>query len=225
MRQRKFPAVLAVIGIILFELYMNVFPVNSGALPKCFPTGEMFPYKDAQGNIKYDSVYHTIADFKLTDQNGSTFTNDALKNKVYVADFFFVSCPTICPRMTKSMLNLQRTFLNDTSVAFLSHTISPEHDSVAVLKRYEAKNKINGRQWHILTGPRKDLYDLSKRSYYLGVRNDSPDNFQHSEKFVLVDDHRIIRGYYDGTDSLEVDRLQSDIKTLLKEIKSKPINN
>jgi protein SCO1/2 len=219
MNKRIYVAIAGVLAIVFFEVYMRT-QVNLSAvtLPKCFPTGEMFPYKDANGNIKYDSVYHAIADFKLTNQNGETFTNNLLKDKIYVANFFFATCPTICPKMTSQMLTLQEEFSGNSHVAFLSHTINPEHDSVAVLKEYEVRNKINGKQWHLLTGPRKELYDLSKQSYYLGVQNDSPDNFQHSEKLVLVDNHRVIRGYYNGTDNREVNKLKQDIKTLLAEI-------
>jgi len=194
-------------------------------IPLCFPTGEIYPYKDANGNIKYDSVYHTIADFKLTDQNGNTITNQTIKGKVYVSNFFFCTCPSICPKMTNSILLLQDEFINEDGVAFLSHTIFPENDSIPVLKSYEQRYHINGKKWHLLTGSRQQLYDLSKRSYYLGVSNDSPDEFQHSEKLVLVDNHRIIRGFYDGTKSEEVDKLKKDIKAILREVKIKSNNN
>ena len=225
MKTRIFVAIFAVLAIAFFEIYMRTHVDLSGyKLPKCYPTGEMFPYKDAYGNIKYDSVYHTIADFKLTDQNGQMFTNSLLKGKIYVANFFFVTCPSICPRMTNLMSHLQNQFKNDSTVAFLSHTVDPEHDSVSVLKMYEKQNKIDGKQWHLLTGSREELFNLSKRSYYLGVANDSPDNFEHSEKFVLIDDHRIIRGYYDGTDSAEVAKLAIDIKILLTEVKKEKYN-
>jgi protein SCO1/2 len=187
-------------------------------LPRCYPTGDVFPYKDANGNVTYDSLYHRIADFTLTDQNGKTFTNNLLKGKIYVASFFFATCPSICPKMTSQMLRLQEAFKTDTGVEFLSHTVNPEHDSVTVLKGYEQHNNIDGKRWHLLTGSREALYDLSKQSYYLGVENDSPDNFQHSEKFVLVDNHRVIRGFYNGTDSKAVDKLKEDIKRLLKEL-------
>jgi protein SCO1/2 len=225
MKRRIYVAISGVLALAFFEFYMRTqVELSTDILPKCYPTGEMFPYKDAYGNIKYDSVYHTIADFKLTDQNGEIFTNSLLKDKIYVANFFFATCPSICPKMTSQMLVLQEVFANDDRVAFLSHTIDPEHDSVAVLKEYETRNNINGKQWHLLTGSRTELYELSKKSYYMGVENDSPDNFQHSEKFVLVDSHRIIRGYYDGTNSKEVDKLKMDIKSLLAELKREGID-
>jgi protein SCO1/2 len=117
--------------------------------------------------------------------------------------------------MTNYLLLLQNEFKNDGRIAFLSHTVDPENDSVPVLKEYEQQNNIDGHQWHLLTGSRKELYDLSKNSYFLGVESDNPDNFEHSEKFVLVDTDKVIRGYYNGTDSLEVEKLKRDIKTLL----------
>ena len=216
-------ASLFIIAIEIF-IYQKQELSKSERLPRCFPTGEMFPYKDAYGRIKYDSVYHTIADFKLTDQNGNMITNHSLKDKIYIANFFFCTCKTICPRMANYMLRLQGEFKNDDRVEFLSHTVDPEHDSIPVLKEYEERNNIDGNKWHLLTGSRQELYDLSKRSYYLGVANDSPDNFEHSEKFVLVDNHRIIRGYYDGTDSVEVAKLKGDLKILLNEVQNEKNN-
>ncbi|MEO6548644.1 MAG: SCO family protein [Ferruginibacter sp.] len=213
------------IGVMVITIISMLWIYNvqetkqSEKLPRCFPTGEMFPFKDANGRIKYDSVYHTIADFKLTDQNGNTITNQSLKTKIYVANFFFCRCGSICPKMTNNILLLQDDFKNESGIAFLSHTVNPENDSVKVLKEYEKRYHINGNKWHLLTGSRQELYDLSKRSHYLGVANDSPDEFEHSEKLVLVDDHRIIRGFYNGTDAREVEKLKEDIKTLLREQK------
>ncbi|MBC7829941.1 MAG: SCO family protein [Chitinophagaceae bacterium] len=188
-------------------------------LVRCFPTGEMFPLKNSYARIVYDSVYQTIADFKLTDQNGSAVTSRLLKDKMYVANFFFTRCGSICPIMTKNISRLQDEFKSETGILFLSHTVDPEHDSVPVMFQYAQKHHIDSKKWHLLTGSRKELYELSKSSYCLGVETDSPDNFQHSEKLVLIDNHRIIRGYYDGTSPAEVDKLLQDIKILLLETK------
>ena len=192
---------------------------RSETLPKCFATGEMFPFKDSYGRIVYDSVYHTISDFKLTDQQGNIITNQLLKDKIYVANFFFSRCPSICPKMTNSILLLQDEFKDESDIMFISHTVDPEHDSVSVLRKYAVENNIDINQWRLLTGSRQELYELSKKSYYLGVVNDSPDNFLHSEKLVLIDNHRIIRGYYDGTENLETEKLKQDISVLLREVK------
>lgn len=203
---------IAIVDVLLFNLDANC---RKSILPRCFPTGELYPYKDSYGRMKYDSVYHTISNFKLRDQNAAIITNDSLKGKIYVANFFFCTCTSICPRMTNYMHVLQNEFISEGRIEFLSHTVDPENDSIPVLKQYAEQNQINDRKWHLLTGSRKDLYDLSKNSYYLGVESDSPDEFEHSEKFVLVDSHRVIRGYYNGTDSLEVEKLKKDIQILL----------
>jgi protein SCO1/2 len=225
MNRRVIIATVCTLTIIIFEFLVYAKMEGSGKrLPRCYPTGEVFPYKDIYGNIKYDSVYHTIDDFKLIDQNNNIITNHSFKDKIYVANFFFCSCGSICPRMTNCMHHLQDEFQDEATVEFLSHTVDPEHDTVPALKEYEEQNNIDGSKWHLVTGSRSELYDLSKRSYYLGVANDSPDNFEHSQMFVLVDNHRIIRGYYDGTDSVEVDKLKDDIKILLKEVKKEKIN-
>jgi protein SCO1/2 len=188
-------------------------------LPRCYPTGDIFPYKDALGRIKYDSVYHMIADFKLTNQNGEVITNRSLDGRIYVANFFFTTCRSICPRMTNLMKVVYDKFRSEDAIRFLSHTVDPENDSVPVLRSYGRENKINSDKWFLLTGTRQALYELSKKSYYLGVASDDQDNFTHSEKFVLVDTHRVIRGFYNGTDSAEVNKLTEDIEILLREIK------
>jgi protein SCO1/2 len=217
MTHRNLITVSVITGILIFDIFVYNHSLNcdNSSLPRCFPTGEIYPFKDSNGNIKYDSVYHRISNFKLTDQNANTLTNDSLKDKVHVANFFFCSCRSICPRMTNYMLLVQKEFRNDKRVALLSYTVDPEHDSVAALKKYAEENHIDGRQWHLLTGTRNELYDLSKNSYFLSVGSAGPDNFEHSEKFVLVDADMIIRGYYNGTDSVEVEKLKSDIRTLL----------
>lgn len=211
---------IAVVCLICMALiYRKQEARLSDKLLRCFPTGEMFPFKNSYGRIVYDSVYHTVADFKLTDQNGRTVTNRLLKDKVCVASFFFTRCDSICPIMTKNILLLQDEFKNEEGILFLSHTVDPERDSVPIMLNYAQKNHIDSKKWHLLTGSRKELYELSKSSYYLGAVNDNPDNFQHSEKLVLVDNHRVIRGYYDGTNPGEVDKLSKDIKKLILEIR------
>jgi len=216
--------IAAILVMFLWDVFVIRYQKAScatGMLPRCYPTGETYPYRDAQGRTQYDSIYHTIAPFKLTDQNGHIYTSDSLKGKIYVANFFFCNCKSICPKMTNYMLFLQKEFKGNENVRFLSHTVDPENDSVPVLKRYAQQYNIEERQWHLLTGSRSELYDLSKHSYYLGVASDNPDYFEHSEKFVLVDANGIIRGYYNGTDSIDVEKLKNDIKTILNNNKNK----
>ncbi len=209
---------IAILLPLGFWLYYNVYVGFPKRLPRWFATGEIKPYKDFKGKTKYDSVYHTIADFKLTDQNGNIITNDSLKQRIYVANFFFCSCVTICPKMMHQLYRVQEEFKNVKWIEILSHTVDPEHDSVPQLKKYADRFKIDGTKWHLLTGSRQALYDLSLKSYFLAAQADGPETFDHSEKLVLVDNHRIIRGYYDGTDSVAVDKLKKDIVILLKEL-------
>lgn len=219
MHNRILTAVIGLSALVFFEGYIYYKMELTGTnLPKCFPTGEIYPFKDANGNIRYDSVYHTISKFTLTDQYGKAFTSDFLKNKIYVANFFFSTCLGICPKMTDKMHWIQEEFKGEDRLQFVSHTVDPEHDSGSVLKAYAIQNKIDGKRWHLLTGSRIDLFTLSKKSYFLTSANDASGIFAHSEKFVLVDQQRIIRGYYDGTDSKEVNRLKKDIEKLLSEL-------
>jgi protein SCO1/2 len=207
-------AVLIPLGFWFYYFFYKGLPKP---LPKWFATGEVKTYK-FRGATKFDSVYHTIADFKLTDQNGNIVTNDSFKDRIYVANFFFCSCPTICPIMIKNMKRLQDSYKDIKWLKLISHTVDPEHDSVPELKKYADKFGIDGAKWHLVTGDREQLYNLSLKSYFLAAQADGPENFDHSEKFVLVDNHRIIRGYYDGTDSNSVEKLNQDIVVLLKEL-------
>ncbi len=208
-------AVFIPIGFWYYFFQYKGFPKP---LRKWFPTGEVRTYK-FRGATKVDSIYHTIADFKLIDQEGKIITNDSFKNHIYVADFFFCTCPTICPKMTRQLARVQEEFKYVKWVNIISHTVNPEHDSVAVLKKYAQKYGVMSDKWHLVTGSKQELYDLCMKSYFLAVQDDGGiDNFDHSEKFVLVDNHRVIRGYYDGTDSADVTRLMDDIVVLLKEL-------
>ena len=163
--------------------------------------------------------YHTIADFSLINQNGDTITQDNYKDKIYVADFFFTTCQSICPIMTGQMLRVQNAILNDDDVMLLSHSVTPEIDSVAQLKRYAIEKGVIDKKWNLVTGDRKQIYDLARKSY-MAVKDNTfgnPYDMIHTENFVLVDKKRQIRGYYDGTKPEEIDRLLNDIKILKKE--------
>jgi protein SCO1 len=187
-------------------------------LKKWFPTGEVRHFK-FRGADKVDSMYHTIADFKLLDQNGQVLTNDSFKDRIYVASFFFCSCKTVCPILNTQLFRIQEEFKNVKWIKILSHTVNPENDSVGVLKAYSKQYKVDDNKWKMVTGKKQELYDLCTKSYFLAVQDDGGiDNFDHSEKFVLVDNHRIIRGYYDGSDSTQVTKMMDDIVILLKEL-------
>lgn len=162
---------------------------------------------------------HKISDFELVNQNGATITQATFDNKIYVADFFFTRCGTICPLMTSHMYALQNAFLNDEEVLLLSHSVTPVLDSVPVLKRYAENKGVLAAKWHLVTGPKKEIYDLARKSYFavLDEGDGGEQDFIHTEQFVLVDQKKRIRGYYDGTDPKEIQRILADIALLKKE--------
>lgn len=174
------------------------------------------------GNTIYeenDTIYHTIQDFRLTDQDSLEVTNSTFDGKIYVADFFFTSCPTICPLMKAQMLRVYEKFKDNSDIAILSHTIDPEYDTVALLKDYAERLGVNTSQWKFVTGNADYIYDLGEKSYMVMADEDekAEGGFIHSGAFLLVDKERHIRGVYDGTVADQVDVLMNDIEKLLKE--------
>lgn len=165
------------------------------------------------------SKNHTIAEFSLVDQDGKTVTASEFKDLIYVADFFFTRCGTICPIMTDNMATLQETFKNNPKIKFLSHSVTPVMDSVPVLKAYaDAHGAISGK-WHITTGSKKMIYNLARKSYFavLDEGDGGDQDFIHTEQFVLIDTKKRIRGFYDGTNLKEIEQLTKDIQLLLTE--------
>jgi len=171
------------------------------------------------GKIKSPRI-SIVQPFSFTDQDGKTVTEKTVEGKIYVADFIFTRCGSICPKMTSNMGMIQEKFKNDNDVLLLSHSVTPDMDSVPVLKRYaETKGVISGK-WHLLTGKEEDIYALAKKQYYAGDTigyYQTGNEFLHTENFILVDKLRRIRGVYNGTLSLEMERLMEDIVTLKKE--------
>lgn len=165
-------------------------------------------------------TFHKVSPFRLTNQNGEIITEQTFEDKIYIADFFFTTCPGICPKMTGNMSILQETFLNDDSVLLLSHSVTPEKDSVAVLKEYGQNKGVLSNKWHLVTGEKEMIYKLGRQDYFveedLGEDKDEND-FLHTENFVLVDKNRHIRGIYNGLNKTAVNQLITDIKTLQKE--------
>jgi protein SCO1/2 len=172
---------------------------------------------------KKDPAYasiHQIPAFSFTDQDGKMVTEKTVEGKIYVADFIFTRCGSICPKMTNNMGILQEKFKNNNDVLLLSHSVTPEMDSVPVLKKYAATKGIISGKWHLLTGKEEDIYSLAKKQYYAGDTigyYQTGNEFLHTENFILVDKHRRIRGVYNGTLPLEMEKLADDISTLLKE--------
>lgn len=168
---------------------------------------------------KTDTVYHTIAPFSFYDQEGSEITNKDVEGKVYVADFFFTSCPTICPVMKKEMLRVYDKFGQDADFKILSHTIDPAHDTVALLKDYADRLGVkDASTWHFLTGDQEQIFEIGQTSYMTTAMEDrqEPGGLLHSGAFVLVDQDGHIRGVYDGTKEDQVNRLMADIPKLLE---------
>ena len=169
--------------------------------------------------VRHISKDHRIANFSLLDQNGDTITQENFKDKIYVADFFFTRCQTICPVMTVNMGDLQEYFKNDEDIKFISHSVTPIIDSVSVLRAYADKKGINDKKWHITTGDKMHIYELARKSYFavLDEGDGGEQDFIHTEQFILVDKNRQIRGFYAGTDKEEMQRIIKDIEILKKE--------
>lgn len=167
-------------------------------------------------SIRHVAKYHTISDFSLTNQNGETITQDNYKDKIYVADFFFTTCQTICPIMTDHMYQIQKEIVGDDDVMLLSHSVTPVKDSVPVLKAYAKKKGVIDRKWNLVTGDKKQIYQLARKSYLAVKEGGNGDIYDmiHTENFLLIDKKRQIRGFYDGTKQEDIQQLLEDIKTL-----------
>ena len=199
---------IAVSGFVWVLTPKQILPVYQPA---------MIDPKLVDESIQFVKKYHTIAPFTMTNQNGQTITEKDYENKVYVADFFFTTCPSICPIMTKNMFSLQEKLKTKyPEVKLLSYSVTPEIDTIEQLKRYAIENKVDDKVWNLVTGDKKEIYTLARKSY-LVVQNDGnggPHDMIHTENFVLIDKENRIRGYYDGTDINEMDRLMTEIGML-----------
>ena len=213
---KYFGIAFAILSLIIILIFYNILNVE-----KPLPI-----YQPAQVNSELvDSTlldkrkYHTIADFSLTNQNGEIVTQNNYTNKIYVADFFFTTCQTICPIMTDHMFQIQNEILTDDEVLLLSHTVTPEIDSVEQLKRYAIEKGVDDRKWNLVTGDKKQIYDLARKSYLAVKTFGDGDQYDmiHTENFMLIDKSRQIRGFYDGTKAEDIERLLNDIKILKKE--------
>ena len=177
--------------------------------------------KLVDSSIIHVSKYHKISDFILTNQNGKEITQADYKDKIYVTDFFFTTCQDICPVMTKNMYELQEELKNDNEILLLSHTVIPEVDTVKRLKEYAIENNVDDSKWNLVTGDKKQIYELARKSY-LAVEDSNFNEFDmiHTENFMLIDKEKQIRGFYDGTNSEEINRLLKDIEILKQSYKN-----
>jgi protein SCO1 len=176
-----------------------------------------------EGKTQYDTVFHQVKDVRLTNQLGQLVSlNNDLKDKILVVDFFFTNCGTICPRLTRNMALLQRAFRkterrsNDTIMQLISVTVNPERDSFPVMRAYANRYNANHDRWWFLTGSKKDIYDYARNELHVSVQpgDGGADDFIHTEKIVLLDKERYIRGYYNGLDSIDMKRCADDIVLL-----------
>ena len=169
-------------------------------------------------DIRYIKKYHKINDFVLTKQNGELISQEFYQNKIYVADFFFTTCPDICPIMTENMGYLQSELKNQTDVLLVSFSVTPNVDSVDVLRSYADLKKVDDAKWNLFTGSKKEIYELARKSFLVAKNDGDGGKYDmiHTENFVLVDKESRIRGFYDGTNEDEMKKLLVDI-TILKQ--------
>lgn len=201
---------LGISAVIIYLFYNALKPKK--ILPVYTPA--MVNTELVAQEIQHVRKYHTIADFELINQNGDTITQENYKDKIYIADFFFTTCPTICPIMTKNMASIQDKVGDD--VMLLSHSVTPQIDSVAQLKTYALEKGVDDAKWNLVTGDKKQIYELARKSY-LAVKTDGdggPYDMIHTENFILVDKQKRIRGFYDGTNEDDVKKLLDDLKIL-----------
>ncbi|MTI20030.1 SCO family protein [Fulvivirga sp. RKSG066] len=177
------------------------------------------PFLGRHDYTETDTVYHTVGDFRFVNQDSSWVTDETFEGKIYVSDFFFTSCPTICPIMKTQMLRVYDSTKTNDDVMILSHTIDPKHDTVAVLKEFANRLGVSSEKWHFVTGEKDEIYKIGQTSYMVSAVEDptEPGGFIHSGAFILVDRKGRVRGLYDGTKADQVDKLIRDIDVLLKD--------
>ena len=200
---------------VLIYLFLQSFGSNSYAIPVYYEEGVVSSLQ----NCSFSEGQHHIPDFELVTQDGGDISNKILENNITVVDFFFTSCPDICPIMTSELSRVQEVFKDNETVNMLSFTVDPAYDSPQVLKDYAEEFGIDTLQWKFITGDKEEIYSLARCGFLLPVvdGDGSKSDFIHSEKVILVDGNKRIRGYYDGTDRNEVDRLITEINILLTE--------
>jgi protein SCO1/2 len=215
-KYRWFLSVVIVLSTIILALFYSALKPKKMLL---IYNPSMVNPELVDSTVQYISKYHTISDFSFTNQNGKIITQKDYEGKIYVADFFFTTCSSICPKMTTNLAEIQKAILNNPKVMLLSHTVFPETDSVSVLKKYAVKNGVIDSKWNLVTGDKKQIYTMARKSY-LAVKLGKPNQLYdmvHTENFVLVDAKRRVRGFYDGTNKEDIQRLIEDIDFLCSE--------
>jgi protein SCO1/2 len=218
-KYRSFAAIFTIVSLAILALFYSALKPQK-RLPIYQPS--MVNYELVDSTLQHVKKFHKIAPFSMTNQNGNRITERDYLGKIYVADFFFTTCPSICPMMTANMGQLQNEFLQDPLVKFLSYSVTPQIDSVAQLKKYALEKGVVDSKWNLVTGDKKEIYTLARKSY-LAVKEDGdagPYDMIHTENFILVDPEQRIRGFYDGTDLEAMQSLIADISILKEEFPS-----
>ena len=216
-RYKVFILSMSVVSIAAILMFYNVLKPEE-KLPIYQPNMVSFQLVDS--TVQHVKRFHKIKDFSLVNQNGEKVTNENYRDKIYIADFFFTTCQGICPIMKENMIILQDEYKDDDQVYLLSHTVTPEIDTKEVLKKYSLEKGVIDSKWNLVTGDKKQIYNLARKSYLVAEDIEESKLFEmiHTENFVLVDPERRIRGFYDGTDQESMNALIYDIKVLKKEI-------
>ena len=210
---------MLIVSFIISIGFLFVYPqLKKDPKLKIYQPADVNP-KLVDESVELNSKGHRVSEFELYSQNGDTFRLDDVDGKIYVTDFFFTTCGNICPKMTTQMKGLHDYYMDDEDVMFVSHTVYPEMDSIEVLKAYADKYEIDSDKWVLLTGSKKEIYSLARKSYFavLTEGDGGERDFVHTENFMLMDKQQRIRGYYDGTLVNEMERLKNDIEILRKE--------
>ncbi|MDG1451608.1 MAG: SCO family protein [Polaribacter sp.] len=207
---------LAIFSAVVIPVFYHLLKVDNRL--KIYNPADVNP-RLVDESILHVQKNHNIADFNLINQNGKKITNKDYEGKIYIADFFFTRCQNICIAMAYNMSELQEFYKNDTDIMFLSHSVTPLIDSVSVLKEYAMNKGVIEGKWNVTTGKKKHIYELARKSYFavLDEGNGDENDFIHTEQFILVDKKRRIRGYYDGTNDQEMEKLKEDIVFLKEE--------
>ncbi|MFT4770658.1 MAG: protein SCO1/2 [Cryomorphaceae bacterium] len=219
MKTRSWVLTLVIFTVILVGGMAIAYPLlKSEKKLKVYQPSDVNPKLVDQTKQDIESD-HTVADFTLVNQLGKTFTQKDFVNKIYVADFFFATCPSICPIMSRNIAVLQEEFADRPEVMFLSHSVTPDIDSVAALFEYGELYEANPERWMLATGDKKHIYELARKSYFavLDEGDGGKQDFIHTENFILVDTDRRLRGFYDGTSEADMQRLADEIEILWEE--------
>jgi protein SCO1/2 len=204
--------------VIAIGITIGYFMIDKPKVLKVYNPSDLNP-ELVDESVRSIDRFHRVGPFSLTNQNGKTVTEKDYEDKIYVTDFFFVTCPTICPKMTKQMNRVYDEFKNNQDISFLSHTVMPEADSVPVLNKYAKDLGVYSDKWNFVTGDKKQIYNLARKTYFAAITegDGGVNDFVHTENFVLVDKDKRLRGFYDGTSKVDVDRLIIDVYALIEE--------